>query len=206
MTVIAEGNSLARVTDRRVLFFGDSFVAGVGDPTGLGWVGRVVAAAYAQGVALTAYPLGVRGQSSAQIAARWRAETEARLDPAGDCRVVLSFGANDGGEQAIAPSESVATLCELLDACTALGLPAFVVGPGPVGEAARDDLLEALSAAFADVAAARGAPFVSVVAALRASEAWTREAVAGDGSHPGAGGYAELAALVLAGGFVDWLR
>ena len=26
--------------DRRVLFFGDSFVAGVGDPTGLGWVGR----------------------------------------------------------------------------------------------------------------------------------------------------------------------
>jgi acyl-CoA thioesterase-1 len=25
--------------DRRVAFIGDSFVAGVGDPTGMGWVG-----------------------------------------------------------------------------------------------------------------------------------------------------------------------
>ena len=44
--------------DRRVLFFGDSIVAGVGDPEGRGWVGRVVAASFASGLPLTAYPLG----------------------------------------------------------------------------------------------------------------------------------------------------
>jgi acyl-CoA thioesterase I len=192
--------------DRRVLFFGDSMVAGTGDPTSLGWVGRVVAAAFAAGVPLTAYPLGVRGETSVQIAARWRAEAAPRLDPACDCRVVFAFGTNDSGAAEIPAERSVRTLEAVLDEATELGLPALVVGPAPVGETARDEVIAVLSAAFADVAAARGVPFVSVIDALRASPVWTGEATAGDGAHPAAGGYAELATLVLAGGFVDWLR
>ena len=49
-------------------------------------------------------------------------------------------------------------------------------------------------------------PFVDVFGALRANAAWTAEAAAGDGTHPGAGGYAALARLVLAHGWLDWLR
>jgi len=192
--------------DRRVLFYGDSFVAGTGDPTGLGWVGRVVAASHARGVALTAYPLGVRRESSERVAARWRAEAQPRLDPACDSRVVVSFGANDIAAPALAPERSVAALATMLDEASALGLQAFVVGPAPVGDAAGDDRVAALSVAFADVAGERGVPFVSVIESLRASPAWTREAAAGDGAHPAAGGYEELAGLVLAGGFVDWLE
>ena len=194
------------MTDRRVLFFGDSFIAGTGDPTGLGWVGRVVAASYADGVALTAYVLGVRGQSSVQVAKRWRAEAQPRIDPACDCRAVFSFGTNDSGTAAITPERSVQTLATVLDGAGALGLRTFVVGPPPVGDGQRDDRVAALSESFADVAAARGVPFVSVIEPLRASRSWTREAAAGDGAHPAAGGYSALARLVLAAGFVGWLR
>jgi len=194
------------VTDRRLLVFGDSFIAGTGDPTGLGWVGRVVAACYADGVALTAYALGIRGQSSVQVAARWRAEAQPRIDPACDCRAVFSFGTNDSGAAAITPERSMQTLATVLDEAATLGLRTYVVGPPPVGEAQRDDRVAALSDAFADVAAGRGVPFVSLIEPLRASQAWTREAAAGDGAHPAAGGYDELARLVLAAGFVDWLR
>jgi acyl-CoA thioesterase-1 len=67
------------VVDRRVLFFGDSLVAGVSDPMGLGWVGRVVAASFAAGTPLTAYNLGVRAETSVQLASRWRQETGPRL-------------------------------------------------------------------------------------------------------------------------------
>jgi lysophospholipase L1-like esterase len=67
------------VTDRRLLFFGDSLVAGVGDPTGAGWVGRVVATSFASGLGLTAYNLGIRGETSEQIASRWRTEALPRL-------------------------------------------------------------------------------------------------------------------------------
>jgi len=193
-------------SDRRVLFFGDSFVAGTGDPSGLGWVGRVVAASFQAGMPLTAYALGVRGQTSVAIAARWYAEAVPRLDPDCDCRVVFSFGANDGGAAAITPERSVQTLATVLAEAADLNLPAFVVGPGPVGDRSRDDGLVGLSERFAELAGRRGVPFVSVIEALRASQSWTREAAAGDGAHPAAGGYDELARLVLAGGFVDWLR
>jgi hypothetical protein len=38
-----------------VLFFGDSHTVGVGDPSGLGWVGRVVAASHAAGTPLVSH-------------------------------------------------------------------------------------------------------------------------------------------------------
>ena len=198
--------TLADDADRRVLFFGDSFVAGTGDPSGLGWVGRVVAASFQAGVPLTAYALGVRGQTSAAIAARWYAEAVPRLDPDCDCRVVFSLGTNDSGAAAITSQRSLQTLAIVLAEAADLSLPVFVVGPAPVGDPSRDDGLVELSASFAELAGRRGVPFVSVIEALRASQAWTGEAAAGDGAHPAAGGYEELARLVLAGGFVDWLR
>src|SRR4029077_13817605 len=54
----ASAEALMPPAERRVLFFGASLVAGVGDPAGLGWVGRVVAASFALDVPLTAYNLG----------------------------------------------------------------------------------------------------------------------------------------------------
>ncbi len=84
------------MSDRqRLLFFGDSLVAGVGDPTGRGWVGRVVAASFGLGFPLTAYNLGVRAETSEQVAARWRSEALPRLTAVTDARIILSFGAND---------------------------------------------------------------------------------------------------------------
>jgi lysophospholipase L1-like esterase len=124
------------VTDRRVLFFGDSIVAGIGDPSGRGWVGRVVAASWAAGLALTAYPLGVRRQTSVEVARRWRDEARPRLICGADCRVVFAVGVNDttieDGTERVAPERSEATLARMLDEAAARGLPAFVVGPAPV--------------------------------------------------------------------------
>lgn len=87
-----------------------------------------------------------------------------------------------------------------------LGLGSFVVGPPPVGDLQGDDRVAELSVAFASVAAARDVRFVSVIEPLRSSPVWRGQADVGDGVHPAAGGYQELARLVLAGGFVDWLR
>ncbi|MGK8554371.1 GDSL-type esterase/lipase family protein [Nocardia gipuzkoensis] len=81
--------------DLWVCFVGDSFVAGVGDERCLGWAGRLGAAAHAEGVPLTAYNLGVRRQTSAEILDRWLIECSPRLPEGVDARVVLSFGVND---------------------------------------------------------------------------------------------------------------
>jgi lysophospholipase L1-like esterase len=81
--------------DRRICFVGDSFVQGTGDPACLGWVGRLCAATWQAGYPLTVYKLGVRPETTAQIAARWQAECTLRLPPDCDARLVFSFGVND---------------------------------------------------------------------------------------------------------------
>ncbi len=59
---------------------------------------------------------------------------------------------------------------------------------------------------FAGVCAERGLPFVSVVEPLHSLPVWMEQVAAGDGAHPGAEGYEALTKLVLAGGWLDWLR
>ena len=197
--------------DRRILFFGDSFVAGAGDPTGLGWVGRVVAASHDAGLPITAYNLGVRGNTSADVAARFEAETAARTrNEAAAYGVVLSFGANDmlveDNRLRVPPGRSVGTLNRLIDLIQASGRGVMVVGPPPVGEAEEDERIRELSSQFAHVVTHRNLRYVEAARVLSGHEVWRREAAANDGSHPGAGGYAALAELVLAAGWGSWLE
>jgi acyl-CoA thioesterase I len=197
------------VDDRRVLFFGDSFVAGVGDPAGGGWVGRLSAASAAAGLPFLAYNLGIRHETSSEVARRVQAEAAPRLAPGADCRLVLSVGANDtsieDGRLRVEPDRSVEEVAGMLDAAASLGLAAFTVGPPPMGDVGQLGRIEELAARLAELCAGRGVPFVSVTAPLAASPAWTAEASAGDGRHPAARGYEELARLVLAGGWLAWL-
>jgi lysophospholipase L1-like esterase len=195
------GKHNVAMRDLRVMFFGDSFVAGVGDDAGLGWVGRVVAGAFAAGVPVTAYNLGIRRQTSADVLERWRAEARSRVSREAECRVVFSFGANDAtvenGGPRVSAADSVAGLSQAIDGAADLALPVFIVGPPPANDEDQQDRIAGLSASFAEVAAQRGVPYVDVVGPLRASGTWRREAQAGDGAHPGRDGYALLAALVM---------
>jgi acyl-CoA thioesterase I len=197
------------VIDQRVLFFGDSHVAGVGDPSGLGWDSRVVAASFAAGTTLTAYNLGVRGDTSVHVAARWRQETRVRLVPGAETRIVMSFGANDttieDGVQRVDAERSCDALGDMLARASAIGLPALVVGPAPVDDAEQNRRIQSLSVAFGEICASHAVPFLGVVEPLLGSDVWREQVASGDGAHPGAAGYEALAQLVLAGGWLDWL-
>jgi acyl-CoA thioesterase I len=168
-----------------------------------------VTASFEGGLPLTAYNLGVRGETSLDVAGRWRDEARPRLRADCACGMVLSFGVNDtageGGGVRVEPEQAVDALARILDGASQRALPAFVVGPPPAGEPAHDERVRGLSEAFGSAAAARGVPFVAVVDALRGDGAWTTAAAMGDGSHPGADGYEALALLVLDGGWRDWL-
>ncbi|RKT18655.1 lysophospholipase L1-like esterase [Streptomyces sp. 1114.5] len=193
----------------RICFLGDSFIQGLGDPEFRGWVGRVLQAAAPDA---TAFNLGVRRNTSTQVLHRCWPEVEARTAPGADNRLVVSFGANDAVEEAgsprVAHRETVANLAALLDGARRRGLGVLVVGPPPVlaGGAAHLARLRRLTPELARVCAEFEVPFVDVTEALAADPAWVAEAGAGDGAHPGAGGYGRLAQLVLDGGFRAWIR
>ena len=197
--------------ERYLMFFGDSHTAGSGDPAALGWAGRAAAAALAEGIPLTPYNLGVGGETSVEVVARWRAEALPRLPAAGegDPRAVFAFGVNDATLRNGAPrcsrGESLAALQGALDGARGLGMRCFVVGPAAIDDEAENERIAELSRALEDLCQQREVPFVSLVEELRHSQAWRRELAAGDGAHPGARGYEEMARLVLAAGWIDWL-
>jgi len=193
------------------MFFGDSHTVGVGDEEGLGWTGRLLAAALQEGIPATSYNLGVGGETSVDVAARWRAEARPRLPRVeGDPRVVLAFGVNDvtleDEDRRLTQEQSLLSLEEVLLGAQALGLRRFVIGPAPIDDDAANDRIAELSYAYRMLCARNRVPFVPLVDELRDNEAWRGSIAAGDGAHPGTRGYAEIARLVLAAGWLDWLR
>lgn len=183
----------------RLCFFGDSFVNGTGDSTALGWVARACAAQMAAGHDLTLYNLGIRGNTSGQIHQRWQAEAQARLDDVAPAqrRLVFSFGANDAAQD-LAPQQTLTTAESVLSTAQAYARTVFI-GPAPIADdAAADNRIASLCQDFAALAARLDLPYLPIHGFLRQQRAWMDEALARDGAHPDAGGYAVLADFIAA--------
>lgn len=125
-------------------------------------------------------------------------------------RRVLSFGANDttveDGAIRVPQERSCAALAAILEQAAGMGLPALMVGPAPVDDAAQNERIRLLSLAFESVCDRFATPFLGVVESLPASPVWMSEVAAGDGAHPGAEGYKALAGVVIDRGWASWLQ
>ncbi|MGH8826941.1 MAG: GDSL-type esterase/lipase family protein [Jiangellaceae bacterium] len=187
--------------DVRVCVFGDSFVAGVGDPKALGWVGRVTARTPAStGVELTTYPLGVRGETTEEVVVRMPLEAASRFARGDEHRVVVAVGVADAFH-GIAPDRSTAALEFGLGS---VSVPTLVVGPPPVGTEAVQERLARLDEAYGRLCARRDVRYISTFAPLVRRAQW-HAARATDGVHPDQAGYGLLAYVVLHGGWYEWL-
>ena len=179
----------------RLIAFGDSLVAGAGDPGHLGWIGRAMAGRRA----ITLYNLCVLLETSADIAARWRAEALCRMTDQEPMRMVFSFGANDccleDGAPRLSLAESLKNTREVLIGAAALA-PVLMVGPPPMGDPGVSARIEGLNEHMKTLAGRLKVPFIDVFQPLAADGLWRAEQLAWDGAHPGAGGYGRLADLV----------
>ncbi|WP_233608202.1 GDSL-type esterase/lipase family protein [Nocardia stercoris] len=195
------------MSDIRICFVGDSLVAGVGDRTALGWPGRLAARAQAVGWPLTWYNLGIRRETSADIAARWEAECARRLPAGVAAGVVFAFGANDtvleDGRPRVEPEKSVANLVAFLDTAADRGWHRLVVSPPPNIDPEHNARLAELDARFAAVCAAADVGYLRALEPLSADVVWQREIAAGDGYHPDGAAYERYADL-LSPGWNHW--
>ncbi|WP_319942954.1 DUF459 domain-containing protein [Nocardia aurantia] len=187
--------------DVRICFVGDSLVAGLGDKQCLGWAGRLAVRAIGAGQPLSYYNLGVRRQTSADIAARWENECAQRLPDGVDARVVFCFGVNDAmaenGRVRVEPEQSAEHLGEILRRARAREWPTLVIAPPPNADAEHTDRVEKLGEILGEVCDRADVPYIRVFEPLRHSTTWMREVTAGDGYHPSATGYEDFAALIV---------
>lgn len=194
----------------RICFVGDSFVNGTGDPECLGWTGRICATAQKNGHDITYYNLGVRRQTSADIAARWQEEVNCRLPKECDSRIVFSFGVNDitleKDKPRVAFNDIVENTYKILNIAKQR-FPVLMIGPPPIINIQLNSDLALLSKQFALICRDLDIPYLDVLDVLLTSQIWLREAAANDASHPRAGGYSELAQLIQNwSAWQDWLK
>ena len=190
----------------RICVIGDSFVNGTGDDDCLGWPGRICSEARRRGCDITLYNLGIRRNTTTDIAERWEREAKARLSPEHDGRLMFSFGVNDcvseePGQTRVPKAASIASARMILSRAKAW-LPTLMIGPPPTGDAELDGRVKRLSDHLSALCSELSVPFLSPWDRLMASATWLREAEMGDGVHPNRGGYAVLADLIL--GWPSW--
>ena len=190
--------------DIALVFIGDAYVAGYGDPKGVGWVSRVVGRTEHPDVDITPYQLGVRDESSADVLARWRTECPARWKGRSEKRLVVAVGHNDA-VNGMSTARVRLNLANILDDAAASGVAAFAVGPPPTLDADLNARLEIVVEAQADVCSRRGVPYVDCFRPLIGHEQWLSDLGATGTVYPGQAGYALIAWLVLHGGWDQWL-
>lgn len=184
----------------RVVFVGDSLTVGVGDPSYLGWVGRLCARAPMAGLGLTEYNLGVCSETSLNIKARLARELPPRLLPREAAKVVLSFGINDtrieNGRRKVSLAKSIETFLAIVRQASAMA-PVLMVGPPPVLDRAHCQRIEELSALLALTGKDIGLPYLEMCRPLRWNDTYLESLRAyGDGYHPEAAGYEAIARRV----------
>ena len=192
--------------DVALVFLGASMVAGVGDPKGQGWVTRVVGRTQHPDLALTAYNLGVRGDTTADLLGRWKAECAPRWAGRAEKRLVVSIGGNDA-VSGVSLARHRLNLANILDDAASTGIGTFVVSPAPSDDAEVNEKLDVLVEAQGDVCSRRGVPFVDCFSPLLGHEQWQSDLAASSvPHHPGQAGYGLIAWLVLHNGWYDWLQ
>ena len=183
----------------RIAFVGDSFVNGTGDPECLGWVGRVCRSAAARGHGVTLYNLGIRRDTSVDVAARWKEEVGRRLVPKERSGIVFSFGVNDcvmeNGRPRVDPAATLQNARRVLTDASNIA-PCLMIGPPPIDDDGVNRRLDALTPRLADMCRDLAVPFLDTLSPLRRSAVWRAEVARGDGAHPADGGYDDLARLI----------
>ncbi|QDC01648.1 GDSL-type esterase/lipase family protein [Mesorhizobium sp. 8] len=204
----------ARRSFSRICFIGDAFTVGAGDETSLGWVGRLCAGEWERGHDISTYNLGIRGNSSREIAKRWRQECEARLPANANGRLVFMFGGNDAkevvGHGFEVPLEEAAANARCFMAEAAAWRPTLWIGLMPMNEAKPyPQLLSGgpqyrfsnarqaeYNACYQNIAAELGIPFLDLHTRLIDDPAWMALTQEGDGSNPTSEGYALVSAII----------
>lgn len=206
----------ARKSFSRICFIGDAFTVGAGDETTMGWVGRLAKGEWDAGHDVSVYNLGVRGNSSRDIARRWKAEVSVRIPANARGRLVFMFGGNDAkltvGEGIEVPIEEAVAHARAFMSEAAAMMPTLWIGLIPMNEAKPYPQLLAggpqyefsnerqaiYNQRYSELAEELGIPFLDLHTTLLADQRWMELTQEGDGSNPKGEGYDLVARMIAA--------
>ena len=210
---------IAEIKYDRIFCLGDSITLGCNDSLGLGWPGRLGRGLMHGGRSLAVYNLGINGDTSLDIAQRWRSEVAARSRNAGGL-ILFAFGFNDAsrpanGELQVELDDSIAASRQLLLEAKSIS-ELLWVGPTPLDESVNplrtefdtwytyNDEIARYDAAYAELAREIGIDYLRLFPEFLNSPRYLAALNAGDKVHPGDDGYAMIAESIAS--WESWLR
>ena len=210
------------MTALRICFVGDSLTLGTNDQDYMGWPGRLAQKENSKGHDVTIYNLGVRADTSEQIAGRWQSECAARLPDIHPGALVFAFGINDAAVEndnlspRVELDRSVSVARQMMGRAKALK-PVLWIGPAPVDANKQpfqtspemrytfnNGYASLLSDAYAGIADDLDIPYLDLFTPLASSADWETHFEGLDGVHPVATGYAVMAARIAA--WSEWRK
>jgi acyl-CoA thioesterase-1 len=201
----------------RIYFFGDSITLGFNDTLDLGWPGRVCRGLTQDDRDIAVYNLGINGDTSADIDARWHSEMMARnRDSTG--LLVFAFGFNDAAyknsdQPQVELERSVKTAHKIMSQAQTISKVLWI-GPTPLDETVSpqnsqngrwlmyNEKIAKYDRAYADLANQLKIDYLSIFQEYLVSPRYKAALVAGDKVHPGDDGYAMIAESVT--NWVAW--
>ncbi len=207
--------SPAAGTPDAIYFLGDSITLGWRDEDQGGWPARLMRRLAGQGYSITGYNLGVRGDTSCEIAERWEQEV-GRRQRGSNSLLVFAFGVNDAkmapdGTHLTPASETASSIRRILAAARRYRV--LLVGPAPVDEPLMQHHLNAEGGAamptaesittiarrMESEARSAGVPFLDLLGRLAQDAVWQKSLADTDGLHPSRAGHELIADLIQ-----DW--
>lgn len=190
--------------DIRIVILGDSMISAIGDPKGMGWVGRVTAKTPARNPRIDIFALPAPDETSTMLAERWQAEVQRRFSTETENKLVIALN-NADPAAGISISRSRLNIATIIDEAKKAGIETFLVGPTPHRNTQLNYDIEHLASGYEDVAARRGVTFVDCFRPLVEHEGWNEELQNSDHGLPGQIGHGLIAWLVLNRGWFEWL-
>jgi acyl-CoA thioesterase-1 len=195
----------------RIYFFGDSITLGCNDSLDLGWPGRVCRGMTKDGRGVAVYNLGINGDTSSDIDARWYNEMMAR-NRGSIGLLVFAFGFNDAAHKNSDHSQvelelSVKTARKIMSQAQKISKLLWI-GPTPLDETVNpldgsdgrwimyNEKIEKYDHAYANLAKEMKVDYLSLYKEYCVSHRYQAALVAGDKVHPADDGYAMIAESV----------
>jgi acyl-CoA thioesterase-1 len=195
----------------RIYFFGDSITLGCNDSLDLGWPGRVCRGMTKDGRGVAVYNLGINGDTSGDIDARWYTEMMARNRGSAGL-LVFAFGFNDAAHKNSDRAQvelelSVNTARKIMSLAQGISKVMWI-GPTPLDETVNpldapdgrwlmyNEEIEKYDSAYAYLANQMKIDYLSLYQEYRDSPRYQAALVAGDKVHPADDGYAMIAESV----------
>jgi len=185
--------------DIRICYIGDSFINGTGDPTKLGWIGRVSAMSENKKNEITHYNLGIRRETSFDILQRWQNECQSRLPNISENYIVFSFGVNDSviedNEVRVTVKDSAKNAKEILGTAKKQ-YKVIMIGPPAIGSDEQNKRIKQYNNTYQQVCQELEIPFLSIFERVKNDKVWRTEVSSNDGAHPREQGYNLLANFI----------